>query len=393
VARAAAEWDARSRADIAARARAELAAREVERAQEKHEDKTGDKKMEADGNDDEEGGPPGLPAGLPPLSKPLEALPTVVDAAAALLARRRREAANAARAVADAAHAVDELDVRGRNADALGAQLEDEVAAFHALAESLEVRRTSAERRDAELAPRQAALAVTLTLQLAELTGLTQEQVEAGVTVPMVVRPVEDAGADAKGGASSHLEGVVQHVALGLLAPCYQLEVLPVLVATELERSRMRVETAAARLTEARAASAASRTRLREAERALEAAHDEADGGGIKVVKGNGANDDGDAAVTPVAPHDTGVENARRLAAMLADERRKIAFGKSGVHGWGLVARVPFSADTFVTEYRGEVVRRDTADAREARYRSAGVDCYLFGLDERLVLDLSLIHI
>jgi SET domain-containing protein len=35
-----------------------------------------------------------------------------------------------------------------------------------------------------------------------------------------------------------------------------------------------------------------------------------------------------------------------------ATERTRIAFGKSGIHGWGLFARVPMRQDSMVTEYR-----------------------------------------
>ena len=35
-----------------------------------------------------------------------------------------------------------------------------------------------------------------------------------------------------------------------------------------------------------------------------------------------------------------------------ATERSRLAFGKSGIHGWGLFARLPMKQDSMVTEYR-----------------------------------------
>ena len=43
---------------------------------------------------------------------------------------------------------------------------------------------------------------------------------------------------------------------------------------------------------------------------------------------------------------------------------------QSGIHGWGLFARVPMAADSMVIEYRGDAVRQSVADARERRYRA-----------------------
>ena len=63
---------------------------------------------------------------------------------------------------------------------------------------------------------------------------------------------------------------------------------------------------------------------------------------------------------------------------------------QSGIHGWGLFARAALPQDSMVLEYRGELVRRATADARERRYRAAGRDCFLFNVNERTVIDATL---
>ena len=73
-----------------------------------------------------------------------------------------------------------------------------------------------------------------------------------------------------------------------------------------------------------------------------------------------------------------------------ATERERLTFGKSGIHGWGLFAKLPLRQDSMVVEFRGELLRRSVADAREAHYLSAGVDCYIFNLDDDVVLDATM---
>lgn len=78
-----------------------------------------------------------------------------------------------------------------------------------------------------------------------------------------------------------------------------------------------------------------------------------------------------------------------KLELCCATEHERLAFGKSGIHGWGLFARVPMPQDSMVVEFRGEMVRRSVADMREARYRAEGTDCYSFNLDDDVVMDAT----
>ncbi len=63
---------------------------------------------------------------------------------------------------------------------------------------------------------------------------------------------------------------------------------------------------------------------------------------------------------------------------------------QSGIHGWGLFARKHVKQDSMVIEYRGDLLRRTAADAREKAYQAAGKDCYLFTVNDDCVIDATM---
>lgn len=74
----------------------------------------------------------------------------------------------------------------------------------------------------------------------------------------------------------------------------------------------------------------------------------------------------------------------------LIRRRKKLIFGKSAIHSWGLYAAEPIEAGSFVVEYLGEYVRAAVAEAREKQYRSLGFgDDYIFRIDDDLLVDAT----
>ncbi|GLT85086.1 hypothetical protein SLE2022_032880 [Rubroshorea leprosula] len=71
--------------------------------------------------------------------------------------------------------------------------------------------------------------------------------------------------------------------------------------------------------------------------------------------------------------------------------RKRLAFGKSGIHGFGIFAKHPHRAGDMVIEYTGELVRPSIADRREHLiYNSlVGAGTYMFRINAERVIDAT----
>ncbi|CAL9064221.1 histone-lysine N-methyltransferase TRX1-like [Musa acuminata AAA Group] len=82
---------------------------------------------------------------------------------------------------------------------------------------------------------------------------------------------------------------------------------------------------------------------------------------------------------------------AEKYRNMKATFRRRLAFGKSKIHGFGVFAKLAHKAGDMVIEYIGELVRPTIADIRERRiYNSlVGAGTYMFRIDDERVIDAT----
>ncbi|KAI4903861.1 hypothetical protein NFI96_018655 [Prochilodus magdalenae] len=70
--------------------------------------------------------------------------------------------------------------------------------------------------------------------------------------------------------------------------------------------------------------------------------------------------------------------------------KKKLRFGRSRIHDWGLFAEEPIAADEMVIEYVGQSIRQVIADMRERRYEQEGIgSSYLFRVDQDTIIDAT----
>ncbi|CAG7867523.1 unnamed protein product [Brassica rapa] len=82
---------------------------------------------------------------------------------------------------------------------------------------------------------------------------------------------------------------------------------------------------------------------------------------------------------------------AEKYRYMKETYRKRLAFGKSGIHGFGIFSKLPHRAGDMVIEYTGELVRPSIADKREHLiYNSmVGAGTYMFRIDNERVIDAT----
>uniref|UniRef100_H0XRP1 [histone H3]-lysine(4) N-methyltransferase n=1 Tax=Otolemur garnettii TaxID=30611 RepID=H0XRP1_OTOGA len=70
--------------------------------------------------------------------------------------------------------------------------------------------------------------------------------------------------------------------------------------------------------------------------------------------------------------------------------QKKLRFGRSQIHEWGLFAMEPIAAEEMVIEYMGETIRQTVAVMRKKRYVQEGISSsYFFRVDHDTVIDAT----
>jgi len=86
------------------------------------------------------------------------------------------------------------------------------------------------------------------------------------------------------------------------------------------------------------------------------------------------------------APHEH--EVSCRNVSLLKRQHKRIAAGRSSIHGWGAYLRDYAEKNDFICEYTGEMVSQDEADRRGKIYDKLKCS-FLFNLNEEIVVDAT----
>ncbi|XP_070491529.1 histone-lysine N-methyltransferase trithorax [Chironomus tepperi] len=70
--------------------------------------------------------------------------------------------------------------------------------------------------------------------------------------------------------------------------------------------------------------------------------------------------------------------------------KKNVGVYRSHIHGRGLFCTRDIEAGEMVIEYAGELIRSTLTDKRERYYDSKGIGCYMFKIDENLVVDATM---
>ncbi|XP_042421325.1 histone-lysine N-methyltransferase TRX1-like isoform X2 [Zingiber officinale] len=100
--------------------------------------------------------------------------------------------------------------------------------------------------------------------------------------------------------------------------------------------------------------------------------------------------DDSNQSTSESEKHSSVCSMAEKYRNMKTTFRRRLAFGKSKIHGFGVFAKLSHKAGDMVIEYIGELVRPTIADIRERFiYNSLGAGTYMFRIDDEHVIDAT----
>ena len=81
---------------------------------------------------------------------------------------------------------------------------------------------------------------------------------------------------------------------------------------------------------------------------------------------------------------------AMRFRHLAKSAKEAVGVYCSGIHGRGLFCKREIQAGEMVIEYAGELIRAMLTDKREKYYDSRGIGCYMFKIDDDIVVDATL---
>jgi len=80
---------------------------------------------------------------------------------------------------------------------------------------------------------------------------------------------------------------------------------------------------------------------------------------------------------------------AMRFRHLAKNAREAVGVYASGIHGRGLFCKREIACGEMVIEYAGEEIRAILTDYREKYYDNKGIGCYMFRIDDDLVVDAT----
>ncbi|KAK8753259.1 hypothetical protein OTU49_003600 [Cherax quadricarinatus] len=81
---------------------------------------------------------------------------------------------------------------------------------------------------------------------------------------------------------------------------------------------------------------------------------------------------------------------AMRYRHLRETAREAVGVFRSSIHGRGLFCKRDIDAGEMVIEYAGQVIRSSLCDMREKDYESKGIGCYMFRIDDDIVIDATM---
>ena len=87
---------------------------------------------------------------------------------------------------------------------------------------------------------------------------------------------------------------------------------------------------------------------------------------------------------------DKNVGDSSAFRQLNVGRKKRLRFGRSKIHAWGVFAEEQLAPNDLVVEYKGELIRNIMADVREKRYARLMIPDYMFRIDADVVCDATM---